>query len=107
MGLCYPGKGKSGDLPSRSECAPIWHSSIIPLLKQIKLTLLIGKYARDYDLPDYGKTLTENVQRWEEFLPSLILLPHPSPRNRYWFAKNRWFEKDVIPSLREKLNAFI
>ncbi|MGB0423675.1 MAG: uracil-DNA glycosylase family protein, partial [Flavobacteriales bacterium] len=25
MGFCYPGKGKSGDLPPRKECAPLWH----------------------------------------------------------------------------------
>jgi uracil-DNA glycosylase len=24
MGLCYPGTGKSGDLPPRRECAPQW-----------------------------------------------------------------------------------
>lgn len=26
MGFCYPGKGRSGDLPPRLECAPKWHS---------------------------------------------------------------------------------
>ena len=25
MGFCYPGKGKSGDLPPRPECASTWH----------------------------------------------------------------------------------
>src|SRR5690606_24629495 len=25
MGLCYPGRGRSGDLPPRPECAPTWH----------------------------------------------------------------------------------
>lgn len=25
IGFCYPGKGKSGDLPPRKECAPLWH----------------------------------------------------------------------------------
>ena len=28
MGFCYPGKGKSGDLPPRKECAPQWHSQL-------------------------------------------------------------------------------
>ena len=27
MGFCYPGKGKSGDLPPRPECARLWHAS--------------------------------------------------------------------------------
>ena len=25
MGFCYPGRGKSGDLPPRPECAATWH----------------------------------------------------------------------------------
>ena len=28
MGLCYPGKGKSGDLPPRPECAATWHQPV-------------------------------------------------------------------------------
>ena len=28
MGFCYPGTGKSGDLPPRPECEPAWRSSI-------------------------------------------------------------------------------
>uniref|UniRef100_UPI0019627F2F uracil-DNA glycosylase family protein n=1 Tax=Vibrio cholerae TaxID=666 RepID=UPI0019627F2F len=29
MGLCYPGKGRSGDLPPRKECAPLWHAKVL------------------------------------------------------------------------------
>src|SRR5690554_422656 len=29
MGFCYPGKGKSGDLPPRPECAPRWHPRLL------------------------------------------------------------------------------
>ncbi|MGL5590348.1 MAG: uracil-DNA glycosylase family protein, partial [Aeromonas veronii] len=32
MGLCYPGRGKSGDLPPRPECAPTWHDKVLMLL---------------------------------------------------------------------------
>ncbi|MDX5422844.1 MAG: uracil-DNA glycosylase family protein, partial [Hymenobacteraceae bacterium] len=28
MGFCYPGKGKSGDLPPRPECARHWHQQL-------------------------------------------------------------------------------
>ena len=28
MGFCYPGKGPSGDLAPRPECAPLWHDSL-------------------------------------------------------------------------------
>ena len=29
MGFCYPGKGKTGDLPPRPECAPQWHEALL------------------------------------------------------------------------------
>jgi uracil-DNA glycosylase len=45
MGFCYPGKGKSGDLPPRPECAPLWHSKLLALLPHIQLILLVGKFA--------------------------------------------------------------
>ena len=34
MGFCYPGKGKSGDLPPRPECAPQWHQKILSELQK-------------------------------------------------------------------------
>lgn len=53
MGFCYPGKGKSGDLPPRKECAPLWHEPLLNQLKEVELILLIGKYAQDYYLISY------------------------------------------------------
>jgi uracil-DNA glycosylase len=38
MGFCYPGKGRSGDLPPRPECAPQWHERILRSLKRVELT---------------------------------------------------------------------
>ena len=29
MGFCYPGAGKSGDLPPRPECAPAWRQLVL------------------------------------------------------------------------------
>ncbi|MGB0165569.1 MAG: uracil-DNA glycosylase family protein [Luteibaculum sp.] len=105
MGFCYPGKGKSGDLPPRPECAPIWHSKITAELPNIKLTLLIGKYALDYYLgKGLKKNLTETVKNFEAYLPQYLPLPHPSPRNQLWLKKNPWFEKDVIPSLQSTVH---
>jgi len=34
-------------------------------------------------------------------LPKFFPLPHPSPVNRFWMAKNPWFKSDVLPELRE------
>ena len=47
-GFCYPGTGKSGDLPPRPECAPLWHPRLRAALPGIRLTLLIGSYAQAY-----------------------------------------------------------
>ena len=101
MGFCYPGKGKSGDLPPRKECAPLWHEPLFDQLKNVKLTLLIGKYAQDYYLKEKSKrTLTETVEQYEEYLPKYMVLPHPSPRNNIWQARNKWFGGEVVPRLK-------
>ena len=101
MGFCYPGKGPSGDLPPRPECAPLWHNELLADMKHIKLTILIGQYAQKYYLREqFSNSLTENVKRFKEFLPHFLPLVHPSPRNKIWQKKNPWFELEVIPSLQ-------
>lgn len=105
MGFCYPGRGRSGDLPPRPECAPLWHRPLLNLMPKIELTLLIGQYAQNYYLKNKPKTLTETVRNRNDFLPKYFPLPHPSPRNRYWRMQNPWFESDVIPELRECVKA--
>ncbi len=108
MGFCYPGKGKSGDLPPRPECAPQWHHQLFRNLKNIKLTLLIGQYAQAYYLgKDRKTTLTETVKNFETYLPDYLPLVHPSPRNGIWMRKNPWFEKDVIPVLKSNIESII
>ena len=100
MGFCYPGKGKTGDLPPRKECAPLWHDSLMKELEKVQLVILVGKYAQDYYLKKGAKkNLTENVRQFEEFLPEYFVLPHPSPRNNIWQAKNEWFKFEVLPEL--------
>ena len=102
MGFCYPGRGASGDLPPRPECAQTWHPKLLPMLGDIKLTLLIGQYAQAYFLGDKRKkTLTDTVAAWREFAPRYFPLPHPSPRNVGWFKHNPWFDAEVVPALRE------
>jgi len=100
MGFCYPGKGRSGDLPPRPECAPLWHEAILECLPNLGLTLLIGQYAQSYYLADHHRNLTEHVKHWRDYLPRLLPLVHPSPRNRRWLAQNPWFEKELVPFLR-------
>ncbi len=106
MGFCYPGKGKSGDLPPRKECAPLWHKSILDTMNEVKLILLIGKYAQDYYLKKTAKkNLTETVRHFNDYLPKYFVLPHPSPRNNIWMKKNEWFKKEVLPTLKLEVSA--
>lgn len=103
MGFCYPGTGKSGDMPPRKECAPLWHKQLIDKMNGIELTLLIGQHAQSYYLKKSRKrNLTETVRSYKEYLPQYLPLPHPSPRNNIWQKKNPWFMTEVIPILRER-----
>lgn len=102
MGLCYPGRGASGDAPPRPECAPRWHGEIIHRLPAVRLTLLIGQYAQAFYLGSRRKrTLSDTVHAWREYLPSGYLpLVHPSPRNQGWLRHHPWFEAELLPQLR-------
>lgn len=102
MGFCYPGRGKSGDLPPRPECAPQWHERLLQEMPNVRLTLLIGQYAQRYYLRDGHQTLTERVRHWRNFPEHLFALPHPSPRNQSWLKHNPWFAEEVIPALRAR-----
>ena len=69
--------------------------------REIELIILIGKYAQDYYLGKTAqKNLTETVKNFKAYLPKYFVLPHPSPRNNIWKAKNEWFEKEVLPELK-------
>lgn len=108
MGFCYPGKGKTGDLAPRVECAPLWHDKIFESLTDIRLILLIGQYAQRYYLKDKANSsLTETVRDYKKFLPKYFPLPHPSPRNNIWRRKNIWFELEVLPELRDAVKNII
>ena len=108
MGFCYPGKGKSGDLPPRKECAPLWHDQLLSKMKNVQLTILVGQYAQGYYLSENKMaTLTATVQHFEDYLPKYFVLPHPSPRNNIWQAKNPWFGKEVLPELQETVSRIL
>lgn len=108
MGFCYPGTGKSGDLPPRKECATQWRKDVLDNLPNIKLTLLIGQYAMKWHLGNnMSKNLTTTIQNWrdrpEDYPKDIIPLPHPSPRNYGWFKKNPWFELEVLAELKRRV----
>lgn len=102
MDFYYPGKGKSGDLPPRKGFAARWHPQIVANMKDLRLTILVGGYAQKYYLGAGAKTnLTATVQAYREYLPQFMPLVHPSPLNFRWHSRNPWFEKDLVPVLRE------
>jgi len=108
MWFCYPGKGKSGDLPPRKECAPQWHDPLLEQLKNIELILLIGKYAQAHYLKDRNhRTLTETVRNFKMYLPDYFVLPHPSPRNNIWLKRNEWFIKENLPDLKARIKEIL
>lgn len=104
-GFCYPGRGKSGDIPPPAICFETWHHKLKAQMPNIELTLLIGQYAQGHYLGiDKPKTLTETVQKFEHYLAQgLLPLPHPSPRNNIWLKRNAWFEQQVIPALQQSM----
>ena len=108
MGFCYPGTGKSGDLPPRKECAVQWRDKLLALMPKIQLTLVVGQYAIHWHLPETKKdSLTNTVKSWRTHWPNMLPLPHPSPRNNIWLKKNAWFEQDIIPTLQRQIKVLV
>lgn len=107
MGFCYPGKGPSGDLPPRPECAPAWRQPLLDRLPHLQLTLVIGQYARAWHVPQARGPLTETVRQWQARWPSVVVLPHPSGRNNGWFKHNPWFDAELVPALRARVAAVL
>lgn len=109
MGFCYPGQNeKGGDNPPIPECAALWHPRIVPQLAEVRLTLLVGTYAQRFYLgPERGKTVAETVGRWRDFLPNYLPLPHPSWRTQAWERKRPWFDKELLPELKNRIQDLI
>jgi len=107
--FCYPGTApKGGDYPPPTRCAEMWRPQLLDALPQMELTLLVGGYAQAWALGDSAKrTMTETVRAWGEYAPDLLVLPHPSWRNTAWLRKNLWFEAEVLPYLRERVQAIL
>lgn len=108
MGFCYPGKGRSGDLPPRPECAPLWHQRVLDHLVHLELTLLVGRWAqRAYLDQPRSRSLTATVRDFRRFLPDRLPLPHPAWRSRLWMRQNPWFEAEVLPVLQTRVRQIV
>jgi len=107
MGFCFPGSGKSGDLPPRPECEAAWRKQLLDQLHNLELVLVLGKFAQLYHFDDAGLSLTELVKSWRSYWPEVVPLPHPSPRNNPWLRRNSWFETDLLPALRKRVSEIL
>lgn len=112
MGFCFPGyDAKGSDLPPRRECKQTWHDQLFASRPGFDLTLVIGRYARDYHLPEKKReNLTATIQAQSENLERTrqaptIVLPHPSWRNTAWLKRNPWFETDLLPIINGRVSA--
>ncbi len=103
MGFCFPGSGRSGDLPPRPECEPAWRKQLLAHLGHLEITLVLGQYAQAYHFSETSSSLTELVKSWRSHWPNMVPLPHPSPRNNIWLRRNPWFEAEVLPSLQQRV----
>jgi uracil-DNA glycosylase len=107
IGFCYPGRdARGGDLPPRRECAPLWHARLRALLPAIELALLVGSYAIAHYLPRPAgaRSMAEIIAGWRDYLPEFLVLPHPSWRTIRWQRDNPWFETEILPELRARVD---
>lgn len=103
MGFCYPGRGASGDAPPRPECAPAWRAALLARLPRVALTVVLGRYALAWHMPDGPRGVTQAVRDWRRHWPAAVALPHPSPRNNGWLQRNPWFEAELLPLVRARV----
>lgn len=106
MAFCYPGKGKSGDLPPIKACADRWRAKLLAQLTNVELTLVIGQYAQDYYFNN-KQTVTERVSNWANSDDSMLALPHPSPRNNIWLKRHPWFELALLPQVQQRVASIL
>jgi uracil-DNA glycosylase len=103
MAFCFPGYNAAGsDLPPPRVCAATWRQPVMDILGDIPLTLLIGGYAQTWHLGS-KMSVTDRVAAWRDHAPRLFCLPHPSWRNTAWLNRNPWFETDLLPVLRVRV----
>ena len=109
MAFCFPGTSpKGGDYPPPPRCAQRWRPQLLSALPRVELTLLVGGYAHAWALGDRQKAnLTETVRAWRDYLPAYLPMPHPSWRNTGWLKRNPWFEDEVTPYLRQRVQAML
>jgi len=89
---------------------PIGHKSVlwIPLFAFPAILQKTAVLWPAWHLGQRQKTsLTDTVKNWPEYWPDILALPHPSPRNNMWLRRNPWFEDDILPVLKDRVNQLL
>ncbi|WP_427965215.1 uracil-DNA glycosylase family protein [Altererythrobacter sp.] len=107
MAFCFPGTGKGGDLPPPARCAELWREALLDRLRNLRLTIVLGQYAAAWHGDGTRQSVTESVAMWRQTLPALVVLPHPSPRNRRWLTQNPWFERELLGRVRSRVREIL
>ncbi len=109
MAFCFPGTNpKGGDFPPPTRCATLWRTQLLAALPKVELVLLVGGYAQTWALKDRAKNnMTQTVRSWRDYGPNILPTPHPSWRNTAWLKKNPWFDAEVTPYLRQRVQAIL
>ncbi|MCI5097913.1 MAG: uracil-DNA glycosylase family protein [Rhodobacteraceae bacterium] len=103
LAFCFPGYNAKGhDLPPPAVCARTWHGKAMAQMQGIRLKILVGGYAQKWHL-NTRKSVTETVKAWRDCSEDTIPLPHPSWRNTAWLKANPWFEAELLPVLRQRI----
>ena len=104
MAFCFPGYDTRGsDLPPPPVCRQTWHARVMAALDRPPLVLLIGGYAQKWHLGKAAGSVTDTVRGWRDHAPRVFPLPHPSWRNTAWLKRNPWFEAELVPALRDRV----
>ncbi|HWD68057.1 MAG TPA: uracil-DNA glycosylase family protein [Caulobacteraceae bacterium] len=103
VAFCYPGTDRhGGDIPPPSRCAALWRRRLLAVLPRVELTLLVGRPAQAWAL-GADASMSETVRRWRDWLPDILVAPHPSWRNIAWLRRNPWFESEAAPWLQARV----
>ncbi len=103
MAFCFPGYNARGaDLPPPPTCARTWRARLLGQVPDVQLTLLVGGHAQAWHLGDKA-TVTDRVAAWRDHAPRVLPLPHPSWRNTGWIKRNPWFDAELLPVLRTRV----
>lgn len=100
IGLCYPGKNKSGtDKTPPAICGKTWINRILDNIDN-EIYIILGKSAANYffkgeDFADlvFNDQLINNKKT--------LVLPHPSPLNIKWFKDNPKFYEERLEEVRD------